>query len=41
MQMPQFTMDQRNILALEYHTHLGTRGFREQILVEFVASVSG
>ena len=33
--MPNFTMDERNFLAFEYHRHKGTRNFKRKILEEF------
>ena len=38
---PQFSRQQRNFLAFEYHKHKGTRGFRNQILVDFQAKFPG
>ena len=32
---PQFTMDERNFLAFEYHKYRGTRGFKQRILTAF------
>ena len=38
---PQFTMEQRNFLALEYHKHKGTRNFKDQLLADFQAKFPG
>ena len=32
---PQFTMDERNFLAFEYHKYRGTRGFVQRIFTAF------
>jgi len=34
---PQFSMDQRNFLAFEYHKRRGTRDFHPQLLQDFAA----
>lgn len=41
MQRAQFTMEQRNFLALEYHKKRGTRGFKEEIMGEFRVRLPG
>ena len=38
---PQFTRDERNFLAFEYHKHKGTRCFRDKVLDAFVAKFPG
>ena len=37
----QFTRDQRNFLALEYHKHKGTKCFKDKILDAFQAKYPG
>ena len=37
----QFTREQRNYLALEYHKHKGTKCFKERILDAFVVKFPG
>ena len=37
----QFTRDQRNFLALEYHKNKGKKCFKEQVLDAFVAKFPG
>ena len=38
---PQFTMQQRNFLAFEYHRLKGTRDFKNRILAEFLVKFPG
>ena len=35
-QRPQFTVQQRNFLVLEYHKRRGTRNFKNQLVQDFV-----
>ena len=33
---PQYTMEQRNFLAMEYHKKKGTRGFKDELIQDFL-----
>ena len=37
----QFSREQRNYLAMEYHKHKGTRGFKDKILDAFAVKFPG